>query len=94
MPTKRSTDHQARTQILADDSEDIDASDYGNDSYLESEISADSCHDSDSMSESDADKSTATQPHACPSSRDQVHGRSHGTGRVTQSERGRGAANN
>ena len=94
MPTKRSTDHQARTQILADDSEDIDASDYGNDSYLESEISADSCHDSDSMSESDADKSTATQPHACPSSRDQVHGRRHGTGRVAQSERERGAANN
>ena len=93
-PRKRSTDHQARTQILADDSEDIDASDYGNDSYLESEISADSCHDSDSMSESDADKSTATQPHACASSRDQVHGRRHGTGRVAQSERGRGAANN
>ena len=86
MPQNRSTDHQALTQILADDSEDIDASDYGNDSYLESEISADSCHDSDSMSDSDADKSTATKPHACPSRRDQVHGRRHGTGRVAQSE--------
>ena len=39
MPPKRLTAHQALTQILADDSEDIDASDYGNDSYLESEIS-------------------------------------------------------
>ena len=94
MPPKRSTGHQALTQILADDSDDVDASDYGNDSYLESEISVDSCPDSDSMSESDADKSTATQPHACPSSRDQVHGRRHGTGRVAQSERERGAANN
>ena len=39
MPPKRLTAHQALTHILADDSEDIDASDYGNDSYLESEIS-------------------------------------------------------
>ena len=37
---------------------------------------------------------TATQPHACQSSRSQVHGRRHGTGRVAQSERRRGAANN
>ena len=94
MPLKRFTAHQALTQILADDSEDIDESDYGNDSYLGNEISADSCHDSDSRSESDAAKLTATQPHACQSSRGQVHGRRHGTGRVAQSERGRGAVNN
>ena len=36
MPPKRFTAHQALTQILADDSEDIDASDYGNDSDFES----------------------------------------------------------
>ena len=62
LPSKRFTAHRALTQILADDSEDIDASDYGNDSYLGSEISEDSCHDSDS-------KPMATQPHACQSSR-------------------------
>ena len=42
MRPKRFTAHQALAQILADDSEDIDASDYGNDSDFESEISADS----------------------------------------------------
>ena len=46
------------------------------------------------MSESDAAKPTATQPHACQSSRGQVHGRRHGTGWVAQSERGLGVANN
>ena len=90
MPSKRFTTHQALTQNLADDS---DASDYGNDSDFESEISPDSCHDSDSRSESDAAKPTATQPHACQSSRGQVHGRRRGTC-VAQSERGRGAATN
>ena len=92
MPPKRFTAHQALNQILADDSEDIDASDYGNDSDFESEIGADSCHDSDSKSESDAAK--PTQPDACQSSRGQVHGRRHGNGRVAQSERGRRVATN
>ena len=95
MPLKRFTAHQALTQILADDSEDIDASDYGNDSDFESEVRADSCHDSNiSGSESDAAKPTATQPHGDtrPSSRGQVHGRYHGTGRGAQ--RGRGDATN
>ena len=95
MPPKRFTAHQALTQILADDSEDIDASDYGNDSDFESEVSADSCHNSDSSSsESDAAKPAATQPHGDTrtSSRGQVHGRCHGTGRGAQ--RGRGAATN
>ena len=62
MPPNRITAHQALAQILADESEDIDASDYRNDSDFESEISADSCHDSDSRSESDAAKLTATLP--------------------------------
>ena len=44
MPPKCFTSHQALTHILADDREDNDASDYGNDSCLESEISADLCH--------------------------------------------------
>ena len=95
MPPKRFTAHQAPTQILANDSEDIDASDYGNDSDFESEISEDSCHDSDSSkSESDAAKPTATQPHGdtCPSSRGQDRGRCHGTSRGAQ--RGHGAATN
>ena len=95
MPTKRFTAHQALTQILADDSEDINASDYGNDSDFESEVSADSCHDSDSSrSESDAAKPTATQPHGDTraSNRGQVHGRCHGTGRGA--ERGRDAVTN
>ena len=98
MPPKRFTAHQALTQILAEtqkDSEDIDASDYGNDSDFESEVSADSCHNSDSSSsESDAAKPAATQPHGDTrtSSRGQVHGRCHGTGRGAQ--RGRGAATN
>ena len=84
MPPKRFSAHQALTQILADDSEDIDASDHGNNSDFESEISADSCYYSDSRSESDAAKPTAMQPHACQSSRGQVHGRRHGTGRVAK----------
>ena len=64
MRPKRFTSHQALAQIMADDSEDIDASDYGNDSDFESEISADLCHDTDSnsRSESDAAKPTATLP--------------------------------
>ena len=37
---------------------------------------------------------TAMQPQACQSSRGQVHGRRHGTGRVAQSERRHVAANN
>ena len=92
MPPARFTAHQALIKILADDSEYTGASDYRNGSDFESEISADSCHDSDSRSESDAAKPTATQPHACQSSRGQVHGRRHGTGWVAQSEMGRGAA--
>ena len=91
MPPKCFTAHQALTQILADDSEDIDASNYGNDSDFESEISVDSYHDSDSRSESDAAKPTTTKPDACQSSRGQ--GR-HGNGRVAQSERGRRASTN
>ena len=90
-----SVDPWALTQILADDSEDIDTSDYGNDSDFESEVSADSCHNSDSSSsESDAAKPAATQPHSDTrtSSRGQVHGHCHGTGRGAQ--RGRGAATN
>ena len=90
MPPKCFTAHQALTQILADDSEDNDASDYGNDSHFKSEISADLCHDSNSRSESDAANPTATQPHECQSSRSQVHGRRRGTGRIAQS----GAATN
>ena len=42
VPPKRFTGHKAMSQILADDSEDIYASDYGNDSAFESEVSADS----------------------------------------------------
>ena len=37
MPPNRITAHHALAQILADESEDIDASDYGNDSDFESE---------------------------------------------------------
>ena len=59
MPLKRFTAHDALTQILADDSEDIDASDYGNDIDFESGVSVDSCHYSNSRSESDAAKPTA-----------------------------------
>ena len=97
MPPNRITAlsaHHALVQILADESEDIGASDYRNDNDFESEISADLCHDSNSRSKSDAAKPTATQPDGCLSSRGQFHGRRHDNGRVAQSERGHRAATN
>ena len=91
MPPTRFTAHQALIKILADDSEYIGASDYRNGSDFESEIVRIRVM---IATVGLNQMPTVTQPHACQSSRGQVHGRRHGTGWFAQSEMGHGAATN